>query len=314
LDQVLARIPRWASENVLVGFDTADDAGVYKLTPECALVQTVDFFTPIVDDPYTFGAIAAANALSDVYAMGGKPISALSILGWPAEGDLDDLAEILRGGAEKIHEADCVLLGGHSIKDPEVKFGYAVTGTIHPDRIKTNAGARPGDALLFTKRIGTGVISTALKQGIAKESDVEAAVQSMLKLNRAACEAMLEFDVHGCTDVTGFGLIGHAREMAVASKVTLEIDARAVRFLPGAADYARQGAIPGGLKNNREFAASCVEGSSDFDDLLYDPQTSGGLLIALPERDAEALQTKLPDAYRIGQVTERQAKPIRLTS
>jgi selenide,water dikinase len=314
LDQVLARIPRWASENVLVGFDTADDAGVYQLTPECALVQTVDFFTPIVDDPYTFGAIAAANALSDVYAMGGKPISALSILGWPAEGDLDDLAEILRGGAEKIHEADCALLGGHSIKDPEVKFGYAVTGTIHPGRIKTNAGARPGDALLFTKRIGTGVISTALKQGIARESDVEAAVQSMLKLNRAACEAMLEFNVHGCTDVTGFGLIGHAREMALASKVTLEIDARAVRFLPGAVDYARQGAIPGGLKNNREFAQSCVEGESEFDDLLYDPQTSGGLLIALPERDAETIQTKLPDAYRIGQVTERQAKPIRLTS
>ena len=162
---MLARIPRWANENVLVGFDTADDAGVYKLTPECALVQTVDFFTPIVDDPYTFGAIAAANALSDVYAMGGKPISALSILAWPAQGDLDELAEILKGGAEKIHEADCALLGGHSVKDNEVKFGYAVTGLIHPDRIKTNAGARPGDALVFTKRIGTGVISTALEAG-----------------------------------------------------------------------------------------------------------------------------------------------------
>jgi selenide, water dikinase len=312
LDQVLARIPRWANENVLVGFETSDDAGVYKLSPECALVQTVDFFTPIVDDPYTFGAIAAANALSDVYAMGGKPISALSVLAWPVAGDLDDLAEILRGGAEKIHEADCTLLGGHSVKDEEVKFGYAVTGTIHPDRIKTNAGARPGDALLFTKRIGTGVITTALKQGIAKESDVESAVQSMLKLNRTACEAMLEFDVHGCTDVTGFGLIGHAREMALASKVTLEIDPRAIQFLPGALEYARQGAIPGGLKNNREFAASCVEGTSEFDDLLYDPQTSGGLLIALPEPDAEALQKKMPDAYRIGQVMERQNKPLRL--
>jgi len=309
---VLARIPRWANENVLVGFDTADDAGVYRLTPECALVQTVDFFTPIVDDAYTFGAIAAANALSDVYAMGGKPISALSILAWPAQGDLDELAEILKGGAEKIHEADCALLGGHSIKDDEVKFGYAVTGLIHPDRIKANAGARPGDALVFTKRLGTGVISTALKQGIAKESDVEAAIQSMLKLNREACEAMLRFDVHGCTDVTGFGLIGHAREMALASKATIEIHPRAVRFLPGAVEYARLGAIPGGLKNNREFAASCVEGSSEFDDLLYDPQTSGGLLIALPERDAEQLETKLPDAYRIGQVTERKEKPIRL--
>jgi selenide,water dikinase len=312
LDQALARIPRWANENVLVGFDTADDAGVYKLTPECALVQTVDFFTPIVDDPYTFGAIAAANALSDVYAMGGKPISALSILAWPANGDLDELAEIMRGGAEKIHEADCALLGGHSIKDEEVKFGYAVTGLVHPDRIKTNAGARPGDALVYTKRLGTGVISTALKQGIAREPDVEAAIQSMLKLNREACEAMLAFDVHGCTDVTGFGMIGHAREMALASKVTIEMDPRAVRFLPGAVEYARQGAIPGGLKNNREFAASCVEGRSEFEDLLYDPQTSGGLLISLPEADAAALQKKMPDAYRIGQVTERQVKPLRL--
>ncbi len=312
LDQVLARIPRWANENVLVGYDTADDAGVYWLTPELALVQTVDFFTPMVDDAYTFGAIAAANALSDVYAMGGKPISALSILAFPAKGDLDELAEILKGGAEKIHEAGCVLLGGHSVKDDEMKFGYAVTGTIHPDRVKTNAGARPGDALLFTKRIGTGVISTALKRGIARESDVQAAVDSMLKLNRETCEVMLGFDVHGCTDVTGFGLIGHAREVALASKVTLEIDPRKIQFLPGAVEYAEQGAIPGGLINNREFASSCVEGSWELEVLLYDPQTSGGLLIALPERDAALLETKLPDAYRIGQVTERQNKPIRL--
>ncbi len=309
---MLAQIPRWANQNVLVGFDTADDAGVYKLSPECALVQTVDFFTPVVDDPYTFGAIAAANALSDVYAMGGRPISALSILAWPAKGDLDELAEILKGGAEKIHEADCALLGGHSIADNEIKFGYAVTGLIHPDRIKTNAGARPGDVLVLTKRLGTGVISTALKREIAKESDLEASVESMLTLNRAACETMLAFDVHGCTDITGFGLIGHAREMALASNVTIEIDSRAVQFLPGAVEYARQGAIPGGLKNNREFASACVEGQSEFDDLLYDPQTSGGLLISLPERDAEALERKVPGAYRMGRVTEKASKPIRL--
>jgi len=309
---VLARIPRWANQNVLVGFDTADDAGVYKLTPECALVQTVDFFTPIVDDPYTFGAITAANALSDVYAMGGRPISALSILAWPAKGDLDDLSEILRGGAEKLHEADCVVLGGHSVQDNEVKFGYAVTGTIHPDRIKTNAGALAGDALVFTKRIGTGVIATALKRGIAKESDIEAAVASMLSLNRRACEVMLAFEVHGCTDVTGFGLIGHAREMALASKVTLEIDPHAVQFLPGAVEYARLGAIPGGLNNNREFASSCVEGRSEFEDLLFDPQTSGGLLIALPEKDAAEMERQFPGAYRIGCVIERANKPIRL--
>ncbi len=311
---MLAHIPRWANEKVLVGFDTADDAGVFKLTPECALVQTVDFFTPIVDDPYTFGAIAAANALSDVYAMGGQPITALSTLAWPAKGDLDDLAEILRGGAEKMHEAGCAVLGGHSVQDNEIKFGYAVTGLIHPDRIKTNAGARPGDALMLTKRIGTGVIATALKRGIAKDSDVAAAVESMLTLNRKACEAMLEFDVHGCTDVTGFGLIGHAREMAIGSRVTIEIDPRAVRFLAGALDYARQGAIPGGLKNNREFASSCVVGESDVDDLLYDPQTSGGLLIALPESDAAKLEQRFPAAYTIGRVTESQAKPIRLLS
>ena len=309
---MLARIPRWADENVLVGFETADDAGVYKLTPECALVQTVDFFTPIVDDAYTFGAIAAANALSDVYAMGGRPLSALSVLAWPANGDLDELAAILKGGAEKIHEAGCTLLGGHSIRDEEVKFGYAVTGTIHPDRIKSNAGARPGDALVFTKRLGTGVIATALKKGIAQEPDVEAAVQSMLKLNREACEAMLKFDVHGCTDVTGFGLLGHAREMACASGVTLEIDPRAVQFLPGAAEYARQGAIPGGLKNNQEFVASCVEGESEYDDLLYDPQTSGGLLIAIAEGDAAGLERAYEGAYRIGRVTEQLGKPIRL--
>jgi selenide,water dikinase len=312
LDSVLARIPRWANQNVLVGFDTADDAGVYKLSAECALVQTVDFFTPIVDDPYTFGAIAAANALSDVYAMGGKPISALSILAWPGDSDLDELSQVLAGGADKIHEADCAILGGHSIADKEIKFGYAVTGTIHPDRIKANAGARAGDVLVLTKQIGTGVISTALKRGIAKEQDVQAAIESMLTLNRRACEAMLHFDVHGCTDVTGFGLLGHAREMAIASKVTIEIESGNVKFLPGAVDYARQGAIPGGLKNNRDFASVSVEGQSEFDELLYDPQTSGGLLISLAEADAAAFEESFAGAYRVGRVVELGRKPIRI--
>jgi selenide,water dikinase len=316
LDRVLAAIPRVTNENVLVGFDTADDAGVYKLTPELALVQTVDFFTPIVDDPYTFGAIAAANSLSDVYAMGGKPLSALSILAYPAKGDLEDLEQILKGGAEKIHESGCVILGGHSVADLEIKFGYSVTGTVHPDRVKANAGARAGDALVFTKRIGTGVITTALKREIAKESDVQAAIESMLTLNRRACEAMLAYDVHGCTDVTGFGLIGHAREMALGSGVTIEIDAAAVQFLPGALDYARQGALPGGLKNNREFASCAVEMTREVpvevENLLYDPQTSGGLLISLPEADAAQLERNLPGAYRIGRALPKGAKPIRL--
>ncbi len=225
----MASIPRVTNANVLVGFDTADDAGVYKLTAELALVQTVDFFTPIVDDPYTYGAIAAANALSDVYAMGGRPLTALSILAWPAAGEIEDLQQILKGGADKIHEAGCAILGGHSIADDEIKFGYAVTGTIHPDRIFANAGARAGDALVLTKGIGTGVIATALKRGIADAAHVETSIESMLTLNRAACDAMLAFDVHGCTDVTGFGLIGHAREMALGSQVTIELDSTTAR-------------------------------------------------------------------------------------
>jgi selenide, water dikinase len=317
LDRVLATVPRWPDENVLVGFDTADDAGVYKLTPELALVQTVDFFTPIVDDPYTFGAIAAANSLSDVYAMGGRPISSLSILAWPPKEEITDLEQILKGGAEKMHEAGCSILGGHSISDEEIKFGYAVTGTVHPDRIKANAGARPGDALVLTKLLGTGVIATALKRGLASDAHVESVTRSMLTLNRRACEEMLRFDVHACTDVTGFGLIGHAREMALASKVTLEIAVDAVRFLPGAVEYARQGAIPGGLKNNREFASCAVdlarEIPADIEDLLYDPQTSGGLLITLPEADAAALSRSFEGAFRIGRVLPRGEKAILLT-
>jgi selenide, water dikinase len=312
LDYVLSRIPRVSNPNVLVGFDTADDAGVYRIAPDLALVQTVDFFTPIVDDPLTFGAIAAANSLSDVYAMGGRPLTALSILAYPVKGDLDDLSEILAGGAEKMREAECVVLGGHSVNDDEIKFGYAVTGTVHPDRVKANSGARPGDALMFTKRIGTGVVATALKRGIADPAHVDAAIESMLTLNRAACEAMLAFDVHGCTDVTGFGLIGHAREMALASSVTLEIDSASVQFLPGAVHYAMQGAVPGGLKNNREFASCVVESNSEVDDLLYDPQTSGGLLITLSEADAAAFERAYPPAYRIGRVTAQGPHAIRI--
>jgi selenide,water dikinase len=309
---VLPRIPRVSNANILVGFDTADDAGVYRIGPDLAIVQTVDFFTPVVDDPYTFGAIAAANALSDVYAMGGRPLTALSILAWPSSGDTDTLEQILRGGAEKIHEAGCVILGGHSVNDSEIKFGYAITGTVHPNRVRTNTGARPGDVLIFTKKIGTGVISTALKRAIAKEEHVNGAIAQMTTLNRAAAEAIESLEVHGLTDVTGFGLFGHAREMAIGSNVTLEIDSSLVRFLDGAVEYAQAGAFSGGLHNNREFVASCVEGSSPFDDLFYDPQTSGGLLIALPEKDAAELEQNFPVAYRIGRVLERQNRPLRI--
>jgi selenide, water dikinase len=318
LDRALRAVPRVTNEKVLVGYDTADDAGVYDLTEAggnpLAMVQTVDFFTPIVDDPYTFGGIAAANALSDVYAMGGRPVTALSLVVFPAKGNIEDLEGILKGGAEKIREADCVILGGHSISEDEVKFGYAVTGLIDPKRILTNAGAKSGDVLIFTKRIGTGVISTALKGGFAKRTHIETSIDQMLTLNRDICEAMLDLDIHGCTDVTGFGLLGHAREMALASKVMLEISASAVRFLPGAIEYSKAGAHSGGLKNNRDFVESCVimpaGMPAEIEALLYDPQTSGGLLVSLAEGDAKKLLERRPEAYAIGKVRNYETKPI----
>lgn len=316
MDRVLGGLPKITDPNVLVGFDTADDAGVYLINDDLALVQTVDFFTPIVDDPWTFGAIAAVNALSDVWAMGGRPISALSIVAFPADGDIDVLGDILRGGLDKMLEAGCTVIGGHSVNDPEIKFGYAVTGTIHPKKIKGNRDARPGDDLVFTKAIGTGVIGTALKRGLASPEAIAEATASMLTLNKAACEAMLQFDVHGCTDVTGFGMIGHAREMALASNVTLEIETARVPLLPGALDAWDAGAIPGGLRNNIDFAGCMVETLPGVDPrvegLLYDPQTAGGLLISLPPAEAAALVRAFPSAVRIGRVLPRGDKPIRL--
>jgi selenide,water dikinase len=316
LDTVLRDVPRVTNENVMVGYDTADDAGVYLLTEDCALVQTVDFFTPIVDDPFTYGAIAAANALSDVYAMGGRPISALSILAFPAKGDLDVLKRILSGGAEKMREARCAVVGGHSVNDDEIKFGYAVTGTIHPKRVWTNAEAQAGDVLVFTKRIGTGVVATALKRGIATMAHVDEAVESMLTLNARAAELLAPRDVHACTDITGFGLLGHVREMALASEMTFEIDSSAVPLLPGARDYAVQGALPGGLHNNRDFVSDCVEDGAtvppEIASLLYDPQTSGGLLVSLSPAAAAQFLADFPVAAQIGRVVPRSGKPIRV--
>jgi selenide,water dikinase len=298
LDSVLAKLPKQTDPNVLIGFDTADDAGVYRLAPDLALVQTVDFFTPVVDDPYTFGQIAAANALSDVYAMGGRPISALSIVGFPNTGrDLAILESILQGGHAKMQEAGCAVIGGHSIGDEEIKFGYAVTGLVNPERVLSNAGALPGDRLILTKRIGTGIISTALKQGRASEASLNAAIESMCALNRTASEVALEFPVHAATDITGFGLLGHAREMALASKVSLAIDHARIEFLPAALDYSRAGHLPGGLKRNREFLEGCVEFADNIREevrhLLFDPQTSGGLLLAVEEQAAASLVTAL---------------------
>ena len=324
LDSVLRRLPRPTDPNVLVGFDTNDDAGVYLLSPEMALVQTVDFFTPIVDDPYTFGQIAAANALSDVYAMGGKPVSALSIVGFPDKGDPEILEQIIRGGLSKMTEAQCSVIGGHSIRNDDIQFGYAVTGIIHPHRVWRNVGARAGDVLLLSKAIGTGVLSTALKKDSATPVSLQAATVSMAELNRAASEALQGIQeragaappIHAVTDVTGFGLLGHAREMALGDSerniepVSLEIDHSTVRYLPGALEAARDGFLPGGLKNNRDFIGDCVrfaEGvPQEYRDLLFDPQTSGGLLIAILPESAEAAISALDghgvSARRVGKV------------
>ena len=284
---------------MLVGFDTNDDAGVYLISPEMALVQTVDFFTPIVDDPHTFGQIAAANSLSDVYAMGGKPISALSLVGFPEKGDPEILEQIIRGGLSKMAEAKCSVIGGHSIRNEDIQFGYAVTGLIHPQRVWRNVGARTGDVFLLTKALGTGVLSTALKKDRLAPEYLQAAVASMSELNRAASEALQEFEqqsgaaqpVHAVTDVTCFGLLGHVREMALGDParqiepVSIEIDHTSIRYLPGAEQAAREGFLPGGLKNNRDFLGDCVGFAEsvpqEFRDLLFDPQTSGGLLVAV---------------------------------
>jgi selenide,water dikinase len=286
---VLGKLARQQDPNVLVGFDHADDAGVYQIAPDQALVQTVDFFTPIVDDPYTFGQIAATNALSDVYAMGGKPLTSLALVCFPEKADLAILERILAGGLAKMIEAGCTVIGGHSIRDEETKFGYSVTGVVHPRKVLANAGAKPGDALLFTKGIGTGVISTAIKRGKAEQRWIDAAVQSMTTLNKRAAEVITrgEFRVNAMTDVTGFGLIGHARELALASDVSIRISAAKVPLLDGAMECVRAGYIPAGLKNNREFAECLVEYEDgvpeDVRALLFDPQTAGGLLISTPD-------------------------------
>jgi selenide,water dikinase len=309
---VLGKLARQHDPNVLVGFDHADDAGVYQLGPEIALVQTVDFFTPIVDDPYTFGQIAATNALSDVYAMGGKPLTSLALVCFPEKGDLAILEGILAGGLSKMMEAGCTVIGGHSIRDDETKFGYAVTGVVDPGRVLTNGGAQVGDRLLFTKALGTGVISTAIKKGVAKQPWIDAAVASMTALNKTAAEVVTKFAVHGLTDVTGFGMIGHAREMALASKVSLRLYAGRIPLIDGALDCVRAGHIPGGLKANREFA-ECVVGyengiSDEIKTMLFDPQTAGGLLISVTAEDGVEL-TRALNAAGVAAVEIGEALP-----
>jgi selenide,water dikinase len=298
--------------------ESAEDAGVYKLTDDLAIVQSVDFFTPIVDNPYDFGRIAVANALSDVYAMGGSPLTALNIVCFP-QGDMDIsiLKEVLRGGLDKMHEAGVILVGGHSVEDPELKYGLSVTGVIQPDKVVRNNGAKAGDRLILTKPLGTGIISTAIKGGMAGEEAINKIVKLMTALNREASEAMQEVGVNACTDVTGFGLLGHAAEMIEGTEVGMEIDSTAVPFFPEAKDLAEMGMIPAGLHRNREFRKKMVDIASTvpqfLQDILSDPQTSGGLLIAVPHEKAWILLEKLQDkgvaeAAIIGEVVEKKGR------
>ena len=301
-------------KNLIVGFDTADDAGVYRLRDDLALVQTVDFFTPIVDDPYDYGRISALNSINDVWAMAGTPITALAITCFPKKGvDPAILGEIMRGGLETLNKYGVTLIGGHSVDNEQIMFGYSVTGLIDPQKIATNAGARPGDVVILTKPIGTGVISTGIKFGKVSKEVIASSVETMLTPGKYAAEAMREFDVKGATDVTGFSLLGHSWEMAKASKVTIEIDASAVPLINGALELASAGMLTSGDKTNREYVGNDVEIAESVDKdlvkLLFDPQTAGGMLIAIAEERAgallDSLQKNYPSVRAIGNVSER---------
>jgi selenide,water dikinase len=310
LTDILESLPLEKDPNLLVGRETSDDAGVYRLNAEMALVQTIDFITPVVNDPYDFGRAAAANALSDVYAMGGRPLTAMNVVCFPVKGmDKAILREILRGGLEKVHEAGAVLVGGHSIEDPEIKYGLSVTGLVHPERVLTNSGARPGDAFILTKPLGIGILTTAIKAGLVSDEAERQAIQTMTTLNRRAAEIMESYPVNSCTDVTGFGLLGHALEVARASKVAITLYADRVPLLPQVMDAVRMGLVPAGSFANRNFCADRVRSAAAVDplllDVLADAQTSGGLLISLPEKNALDLQADLrghgvPSAAIIG--------------
>jgi len=318
----LKSLPFHTHPDLLVGLEAADDAGVFRLTPEIALIQTVDFFTPIVNDPYRFGQIAAANALSDVYAMGGRPLTALNIACFPLKTTpVEVLKEILRGGMDKVHEAGALLVGGHSVEDTELKYGLAVTGVVHPQRVLTKGGAREGDLLVLTKPLGTGVIATALKGRLASKEAEEAAIKVMIELNRGAAEALNGLEVHAVTDITGFGLLGHGLEMAAASKAELTIFASKVPVLSWAREYAAMGLVPAGSHANRRFCENHLQidpqvGQVDAD-LLSDAQTSGGLFIAIAPEHGEQLLARLRDrgitaAAAIGEVTGTGAGKIRV--
>ena len=323
---MLSGIPTQTDPRILVDYRTADDAGVYAWESGPALVQTVDFFTPIVDDPYIYGQIAAANSLSDVYAMGGRPLTALAIAGFPQDGlHTDDIAQIFRGGFDKLREAGVALLGGHTVQDREIKFGYAVTGAVDPKRILTNTKAKPGDRLILTKPLGTGIVGTAIKFGRATDDLIDRAIAQMRTLNKSAADVITQVDgVHACTDITGFGFAGHASEMAAGSNVTIEIDAKALPIIPGVLEIASQNRS-GGMKTNEEYFLSGMEfltGSGNLlandarRDILFDPQTSGGLLISVAAEAADRLMGELKNAgiqaSFIGTVEANLGKRLRI--
>lgn len=320
--QVLHSLPTFEHPDLIVGTETSDDAGVFRLRPDLAIVNTVDFFTPIVDDPYTFGQIAAANALSDIYAMGAEPTTALNIVCFPkGRLDLGVLADIIRGGSERVRAAGALVIGGHSIIDNELKYGMAVTGVVHPDRVIRNVGVREGDALILTKALGTGIITTGLKRRKASAASVRAAVASMIALNKTASATMLGFPVHACSDVTGYGLLGHAFEMASGSGVTCVLEARKMPLLPGARRLAEQGCLTGGCRRNRDYLKDkiAIDRSvrEGLVEIAMDPQTSGGLLIALPQGNAGALVDTLhasgvDAATLVGYATALQDVSVRL--
>lgn len=318
---ILENLPKFEDPNLMVGIETSDDGAIYRVNDEVALIQTLDFFTPVVDDPYTFGQVAAANALSDIYAMGGEPRVALNIVAWPNCVNPKFLGEILRGGADKVKEAGAVLAGGHSIQDQEPKYGLSVTGFVHPDKIFKNSGARPGDVLILTKPLGTGIVNTAVKADMASEQAKEEVIRVMTTLNQKAKRVIERYEIHACTDVTGFGLAGHSVEMAEGSQVTLEISMSRVPVQSEALEYAKMGLVPAGAYRNRSFTEERIElGNMEeaWLDLFFDPQTSGGLLLSVSPKDGEAILKELEEAGigtafgMIGKVVEPGKKKVKL--
>lgn len=317
LSKILDKLPKMHDDNLLVGIETSDDAAVYKLTDDIATIQTLDFFTPVVDDPYTFGAIAAANSLSDIYAMGGKPTVAMNIVCFPSCLPIDILGEILKGGADKVLEAGAVVIGGHSVEDDEPKFGLSVMGVVHPDKILKNHGCKVGDALILTKPLGTGIINTAIKAELASKEVYNEAVNIMTTLNKYAGEIITKYSINACTDVTGFGIMGHGYEMATASDITIKLFKNNIPIVSGAEEFAKMGLVPAGTYNNKKYLLGkyeLINVEQWIEDVLFDPQTSGGLLISLPKKEVDDIMRELNKldikSAVIGEVIAKETVPI----